>query len=143
MQEARSRSLTEGLDAARAGAEAYDLARRLFPLPRSLTGDGVRETLRLVGEVVPLNVTEVPSGTPIFDWTVPREWNVADAWIAKESGRRIVVLCRNMDDDQRHRAIAQTVERIFDGRIDFKLAVLDFGSDILDPRNEFQIAAHQ
>jgi aminopeptidase-like protein len=50
----------------------------------------VRETLRLVGEVVPLEVTEVPSGTPIFDWTVPREWNLADAWIADASGRRIV-----------------------------------------------------
>ena len=90
MQEARPRSLTEGLDPARAGAEAYELARRLFPLPRSLTGDGVRETLRLVSEVVPLEVTEVPSGTPIFDWTVPREWNVAEAWIADASGRRVV-----------------------------------------------------
>jgi aminopeptidase-like protein len=68
----------------------YELARELFPLPRSLTGDGVRETLRLVGELVPLEVTEVPSGTPIFDWTVPREWNVRDAWIADSSGRRIV-----------------------------------------------------
>jgi aminopeptidase-like protein len=73
MQEARPRRLTDGLDAARAGAEVYELAVQLFPLPRSLTGDGVRETLRLVGEVVPLEVTEVPTGTPIFDWTAPRE----------------------------------------------------------------------
>jgi aminopeptidase-like protein len=90
MQEARPHRLTEGLDPAQAGAEAYELARELFPLPRSLTGDGVRETLRLVGELVPLEVTEVPTGTPIFDWTVPREWNVADAWIADSTGRRIV-----------------------------------------------------
>jgi aminopeptidase-like protein len=89
VQEARPRSLTS-LEAAVAGREAYDLARSLFPLPRSLTGDGVRETLRIVRQVVPLEVTEVPSGTPIFDWTVPREWNVADAWIADASGRRIV-----------------------------------------------------
>jgi aminopeptidase-like protein len=90
MQEARPRLLTEALDTGRAGAEIYDLARRLFPLPRSLTGSGVRETLRLVSEFVPLEVTEVPTGTPIFDWTVPREWNVRDAWIADASGRRIV-----------------------------------------------------
>jgi aminopeptidase-like protein len=90
MQEARPRRLTDGLDPAQAGAEAYELARELYPLPRSLTGDGVRETLRLVGELVPLEVTEVPTGTPIFDWTVPREWNLAAAWIADSSGRRIV-----------------------------------------------------
>jgi aminopeptidase-like protein len=90
MQEARPRPLTDGLDAAGAGAAVYELARELFPLPRSLTGDGVRETLRLVGELVPLEVTEVPTGTPIFDWTVPREWNVRDAWIADPTGRRIV-----------------------------------------------------
>jgi aminopeptidase-like protein len=90
VQEARSRPLTEGLEPAAAGAEVFELARELFPLPRSLTGVGVRETLRMVGELVPLEVTEVPTGTPIFDWTVPREWNLSDAWIADSSGRRIV-----------------------------------------------------
>ena len=90
MQEAGPRGLSAGLDPAAAGAEIHDLARRLMPIPRSLTGDGVRETLRVVGELVPLTVTEVPTGTPIFDWAAPREWNVADAWIADSSGRRIV-----------------------------------------------------
>lgn len=90
MQEARPRGLSAGLDPAAAGAEIHDLARRLMPIPRSLTGDGVRETLRLVGELVPLAVTEVPTGTPIFDWATPREWNVREAWIADSSGRRIV-----------------------------------------------------
>jgi len=90
VQEARPRPLTDGLDPAAAGAEAFELARELFPLPRSLTGDGVRQTLRVVGELVPLEVTEVPTGTPVFDWTIPREWNVADAWIADASGTRIV-----------------------------------------------------
>ena len=90
MQEAGPRGLTAGLDPAAAGAEIHELARRLMPIPRSLTGDGVRETLRVVGELVPLTVTEVPTGTPIFDWAAPREWNVAEAWIADSSGRRIV-----------------------------------------------------
>jgi aminopeptidase-like protein len=90
VQEARPRGLSGGLDPAAAGAEIHDLARRLMPIPRSLTGDGVRETLRIVGEHVPLAVTEVPTGTPIFDWAAPREWNVREAWIADSSGRRIV-----------------------------------------------------
>jgi aminopeptidase-like protein len=90
VQEAGPRGLSAGLDPAAAGAEIHDLARRLMPIPRSLTGDGVRETLRVVGELVPLAVTEVPTGTPIFDWIAPREWNVAEAWIADASGRRIV-----------------------------------------------------
>jgi aminopeptidase-like protein len=90
VQEAGPRGLSAGLDPAAAGAEIHGLARRLMPIPRSLTGDGVRETLRVVGELVPLGVTEVPTGTPIFDWTAPREWNVREAWIADSAGRRIV-----------------------------------------------------
>jgi aminopeptidase-like protein len=90
MQEARPRPLIDGLDVEAAGVEARQLARALFPLPRSLTGDGVRETLRLVAEHVPLEVTEAATGTPVFDWTVPREWNVRDAWIADPTGRRVV-----------------------------------------------------
>jgi aminopeptidase-like protein len=90
VQEAGPRGLSAGLDPAAAGAEIHDLARRLMPIPRSLTGDGVRETLRIVGERVPLSVTEVPTGTPIFDWAAPREWNVAEAWITDSTGRRIV-----------------------------------------------------
>jgi aminopeptidase-like protein len=90
VQEAGPRRLSAGLDPAAAGAEVYELARRLMPIPRSLTGDGVRETLRIVGEHVPLAATEVPTGTPIFDWAAPREWNVREAWIADSSGRRIV-----------------------------------------------------
>ena len=90
MQEARPRPLIDDLDVEAAGAEALELARELFPLPRSLTGDGVRDTLRLVAEHVPLEVTEVATGTPVFDWTVPREWNVREAWIADSTGRRVV-----------------------------------------------------
>jgi aminopeptidase-like protein len=90
MQEARPRPLTEGADVERIGDTVHGLAASILPLARSLTGEGVRETLRAVSEQVPLELTEVPTGTTIFDWTVPREWNIRDAWIADSRGRRVV-----------------------------------------------------
>ena len=78
----------------RLGADLYALASDLFPICRSITGDGVRQTLRRlqahVGAGVDFAVHEVPSGTDVFDWTVPREWNVRDAYIANIRGERIV-----------------------------------------------------
>jgi aminopeptidase-like protein len=76
--------------AAGAGAELHALIEELFPICRSITGDGVRATLRTIGERIPLAVHEVPTGTQVLDWTVPREWNARDAYIADASGRRIV-----------------------------------------------------
>jgi aminopeptidase-like protein len=67
-----------------------ELIRELYPLCRSLTGDGVRETLRIVGRHPPLECHEVPSGTQAFDWTVPREWNLRDAWVADADGNRLI-----------------------------------------------------
>ena len=68
------------------------LARRLYPINRSLTGEGVRETLRILGERLALDVFEVPSGMSVYDWAVPPEWNAREAWIADSAGRRIVDL---------------------------------------------------
>jgi aminopeptidase-like protein len=70
--------------------EMMALIDRLYPICRSITGDGVRETLDVLGELVPLEVHEVASGTPVLDWTVPNEWNIRDAYIADASGRRVV-----------------------------------------------------
>jgi aminopeptidase-like protein len=72
------------------GTEAYELVRRLFPLCRSLTGSGVRATFDVLAEYVPLERTEIASGTQIFDWAVPDEWNIRDAYIATADGARVV-----------------------------------------------------
>jgi aminopeptidase-like protein len=67
----------------------HGLMGELYPICRSITGDGVRESLRLIGQRVPLDVHEVPTGTRVLDWTVPDEWNVRDAYIRRD-GRRVV-----------------------------------------------------
>ncbi|MGP4099800.1 DUF4910 domain-containing protein [Nonomuraea sp. KM90] len=72
------------------GAELHALVERLYPLCRSITGDGVRATLEIVGEHVPLEITEVPTGTEVLDWTVPKEWNIRDAYVKDATGRRVV-----------------------------------------------------
>lgn len=69
----------------------HDLAGRLFPICRSITGEGVRETLSILGEHLPeLVVHEVPTGTPAFDWTVPQEWAIRGAHVEGPSGERII-----------------------------------------------------
>ena len=73
------------------GEDIYDLARRIFPICRSITGNGVRETLDILRGILPeLKTVEVPTGTRCFDWTIPKEWNIRDAYILNESGERIV-----------------------------------------------------
>ncbi len=68
----------------------YGFASRLFPLCRSISGDGVRQTLKAIQSHIPLDIHEVPSGTDVFDWTIPKEWNIRDAYIKNAKGERIV-----------------------------------------------------
>lgn len=75
---------------AAAGERMHARLRELLPIPRSLTGDGVRETLRRVADGLPLAVHEVATGTPVLDWTVPREWNLREAWLRGPHGEEIV-----------------------------------------------------
>lgn len=72
------------------GDDMHALAKRLWPINRSITGDGVRETLRHLQSLLPdLRLYEIPSGTKVFDWTVPKEWRVRDAWIMTPDGQKI------------------------------------------------------
>ncbi|MCZ6801763.1 MAG: DUF4910 domain-containing protein [Nitrospirae bacterium] len=72
------------------GRQMYDLVSELYPICRSITGDGFRQTLQILQKHIPLNIHEVPSGTRVFDWTVPLEWNIQDAYIKNNKGKRIV-----------------------------------------------------
>lgn len=72
------------------GERMYRLIRDLYPICRSITGDGVRATLQRVAEYVPLAMREVKTGTQVFDWTVPREWNIRDAYIKNSRGERVI-----------------------------------------------------
>jgi aminopeptidase-like protein len=78
------------------GLEMHSWAKDLFPICRSLTGNGVRETLSYLSRIVPsMTIHEVPSGTQAFDWTVPDEWNIRAAYIEDENGNRVVDFARN------------------------------------------------
>jgi len=68
---------------------------RLWPITRSLTGNGNRETLRILSELIDIKKTEIPSGTPCFDWNVPPEWNINEAWIKNSKGEKIVDFSEN------------------------------------------------
>lgn len=72
-----------------------DLAAELYPLHRSLTGPGVRATLARIAEEVPLEIHEVPTGTRVFDWEIPDEWTLRDAYVADEGGRRLIDVRRS------------------------------------------------
>ena len=72
------------------GTQMYDLICKLYPICRSITGDGVRQTLQIVRQHIPLQIQEVPSGTQVFDWTVPPEWNVRDAYVKNARGEKVI-----------------------------------------------------
>jgi len=76
--------------------EIYNLAKKLWPINRSITGDGVRETLSIIKKEIPkLKIIEIPSGTKVFDWTIPKEWRVRDAYIVTPSGKKICEFKKN------------------------------------------------
>lgn len=72
------------------GDSIFALARELFPICRSITGSGLRETLQRIVREIPISIREVPSGTPVLDWSVPNEWNIREAWIRDAGGNEVV-----------------------------------------------------
>ena len=85
----------------------HALATDLYPLCRSITGEGLRETLRRLQKHVPLEIHEVKSGTQVLDWTVPKEWNIRDAYVADAKGTRVATV----GEDGKVTMKAITVER--------------------------------
>ena len=86
----RTSELIASLDFDAAGAAMYDLVTELYPICRSITGDGFRATLTRLARDIALTRHEVPTGTAVFDWTVPREWNITDAWVKDTAGERVI-----------------------------------------------------
>jgi aminopeptidase-like protein len=82
--------LRSSINSEEVGREMYDLIVKLYPICRSITGNGFRETLDVIKEYIPLEMHEVPSGTKVFDWTVPKEWNIRDAYVKNSKGDRII-----------------------------------------------------
>jgi aminopeptidase-like protein len=72
------------------GESMYSMIAELFPICRSITGNGLRETLRAIQAQIPLELFEVPTGTQVFDWTVPKEWNILDAYVKNSVGERVI-----------------------------------------------------
>jgi aminopeptidase-like protein len=82
--------LLKNLDVSELGSEMYELMEKLYPICRSITGNGVRETLNIISDYIPLEIHEIPTGTKVFDWIVPKEWNIKDAYIKNSKGEKIV-----------------------------------------------------
>ena len=72
------------------GRELHRFAAELYPICRSITGEGIRKTLTMIQERIPLELSHIPTGTPVFDWVVPNEWNIRDAYIKVPGGNRVV-----------------------------------------------------
>lgn len=72
------------------GQAMMALMTTLYPICRSITGDGVRQSLRILQQHIPLTIQEVPTGTPVFDWTVPKEWNIRDAYVKNARGEKVI-----------------------------------------------------
>ncbi|MBI5665329.1 MAG: DUF4910 domain-containing protein [Nitrospirae bacterium] len=82
--------LKKTIDLNIASQEMFELMHKLYPICRSITGNGFRDTLKIIREYVPLKVHEIPTGTKVFDWTVPKEWNINDAYVKNSKGERVI-----------------------------------------------------
>lgn len=72
------------------GTQIQRLIEDLYPICRSITGNGFRQSLQILRKIIPLDVVEVPSGTQVFDWTIPKEWNIRDAYVKNPAGEKVI-----------------------------------------------------
>ena len=72
------------------GEDMYRMIVELYPICRSITGNGYRQTMRRIQEIIPISIQEVPSGTEVFDWTIPKEWNIRDAYVTGPDGKKVI-----------------------------------------------------
>src|SRR5687768_1607091 len=77
------------------GMQMHDLIAELYPICRSITGDGVRETLNILKKHIPLSIHKIRTGASVFDWEIPKEWNIKDAYIKNSKGEKIVDFARS------------------------------------------------
>jgi aminopeptidase-like protein len=89
-QDIKSNGFVSPSDPRAIGESMYSLIAELFPICRSITGNGLRQTLRAIKAQIPLELFEVPTGTQVFDWTVPKEWNIQDAYVKNSAGERVI-----------------------------------------------------
>jgi len=82
--------LRDSIDNNDVGKEMYGLIEELYPICRSITGNGARQSLDILKKHIPLTIQEIPTGTQVFDWTVPKEWNVKDACIKNSKGDKVI-----------------------------------------------------
>jgi len=78
------------MDTQSVGFEIYNLIENLYPICRSITGDGFRETMEILQRHIPIQLHEVPTGTEVFDWIVPKEWNIRDAYVKDSKGKKVI-----------------------------------------------------
>ena len=98
MNVARPNGSEAGLPARHAsGQEIYELAGELFPIPRSITGQGVRDTIALLRRHLPIETHEIASGTPVFDWIVPKEWKIREAYVEDDAAPEDIIARRGLD----------------------------------------------
>lgn len=82
-------------DSENVGRRLHRFAEELFPICRSITGNGTRQTLRMIQGKIPLQLTEVPTGTQVLDWIIPKEWNIRDAYLKDARGKRVIDFKKN------------------------------------------------
>ena len=70
--------------------EIYEFVKEIFPICRSIMGEGNRETLNLIQNHIPITIHEVPTGYQAYDWEIPKEWNIRDAYIVNPSGDKVI-----------------------------------------------------